>query len=197
MNYASSLLFDKNKIFLHRHIPHVDMESLPCFTPVLVVLHDAGLLSLCTNVCDWNEELILQFYATMHFSGDLDDIHSWVLDWMSADTHLKAPADELLRALPIDPPQINAKLAYHEPELSDEMMQVLIQPLAPGEAPRTTFLVKDLLYVPRTVYKIMAKTLCPIKGHNFDTDEVIGVMKNLLFYIIDGIPFNIQEFFIK
>ena len=77
------------------------------------------------------------------------------------------------------------------------MMQVLMQPLTPGEAPRTTFLVKDLLYVPRTIYKIMTKTLCPIKGRNSDTHEVIDVMKNLPFYIIHGIPFDIQEFFMR
>jgi hypothetical protein len=133
----------------------------------------------------------------VHFSGDLDDIHSWVLDWMSADTHLKAPADELLRAFPIELSPQDAKLAYHEPELPNEMMQVLMKPLAPGEEPRTSFLVKDFLYVPKTVYKILAKTICSIKGHNSDTDEVVGVMKNLLFYIIHGVPFNIQEFFMR
>jgi hypothetical protein len=52
MNFYSSLLFDKDKIFAHEQIPHVDMESLPCFTPVLSVLHDAGLLNFCTNICD-------------------------------------------------------------------------------------------------------------------------------------------------
>jgi hypothetical protein len=77
------------------------------------------------------------------------------------------------------------------------MMQVMMKPLVPGEEPRTTFLVKDLLYVPKTVYKILAKTICPIKGHNSETDEVVGVMKNLLFYIIHGVPFNIQEFFMR
>src|SRR6266511_3417213 len=40
MNYYSSLLFNKDKLFDHEQIPHVDMESLPCFTPVLSVLHD-------------------------------------------------------------------------------------------------------------------------------------------------------------
>ena len=113
---------------------------------------------------------------------------------MSAGTHLKAPANELLRALPVDLSPPNAKLAYHESEIPTKMMQVMMKPLAPGEEQRTTFIVKDLLYVPRTVYKIMAKTLCPIKGHNSDTDEVVGVMKNLLFYIIHGIPFNIRNY---
>ena len=41
-NFYSSLLFNKEKVFDHEHIPHVDMESLPCFMPVLSVLHDAG-----------------------------------------------------------------------------------------------------------------------------------------------------------
>jgi hypothetical protein len=59
MNYYSSLLFGKNKVFDHEQIPHVDMEALPCFHSVLSVLHDAGLLNFCTDICDWNEELIL------------------------------------------------------------------------------------------------------------------------------------------
>ena len=75
-NFYSSLLFNKDKVFDHEHIPHVDMESLPCFTPVLSVLHDTGLLNFCTDIVDWNEGLILQFYATLHITGDADDVNS-------------------------------------------------------------------------------------------------------------------------
>ena len=50
-NFYSSVLFDKDKIFDHAHIPHVDMESLPGFEPVLSVLHDAGLLNFCIDIC--------------------------------------------------------------------------------------------------------------------------------------------------
>ena len=62
------------------------MESLPCFEPVLSVIHDVGLLNFCTDICDWNEELILQFYATLHITGDAEDVNSWVLDWMTENT---------------------------------------------------------------------------------------------------------------
>ena len=55
MNFYSSLLFDKDKIFDHEQIPHVDMESLPCITPILSVLHDAGLLNFWADICNWNE----------------------------------------------------------------------------------------------------------------------------------------------
>ena len=145
------MLFNKDKVFNHAHSPHVDMESLPCFTPVLSVLHDAGLLNFCTNICDWNEELILQFYVTLHITGNAEDVNSWVLDWMTKNTHYKAPATELLRAMPVSPSPEGARLIYSETELSDHFMQVLMKSLKPGQASRTKFLVKELQYVPRTV----------------------------------------------
>ena len=76
-------------------------------------------------------------------------------------------------------------------------MQVVMKPMAKGNAPRTTFLVKDLPYVPKTVFRILAKTLSSIKDHNSDTEEVVGVMKNLLFHIIHGTPINIHDFFLR
>ena len=90
---------------------------------------------------------------------------------MTENTHYKAPASELLHAVPVSPPTEGARLIYAEPELSNHLMQVLMKPLKPGQAPRTTFLVKELLYVPRTVYRILTKTLSPIKGHNSDEEE--------------------------
>src|SRR3954466_15996119 len=122
-NFYSSVLFNKDKVFDHAHIPHVDMESMPCFTPVLSVLHDAGLLNFCTDICDWNEELILQFYATLHITGNAEDVNSWVLDWMTKNTHYKAPATELLRCLSLSPPTKDARCVYDEPELSNHYMQ--------------------------------------------------------------------------
>ena len=62
---------------------------------------------------------------------------------------------------------------------------------------RTKFLVKELLYVPRTVYRILTKTLSPIKGHDSNEEEVVGIMKNLLFNIIHGIPINFHDFFMR
>ena len=72
-----------------------------------------------------------------------------------------------------------------------------MKPLKPGQAPRTKFLVKELLYVPRTVYRILTKTLSPIKGHDSNEEEVVGIMKNLLFNIIHGVPVNFHDFFMR
>jgi hypothetical protein len=86
---------------------------------------------------------------------------------------------------------------YEEPELPNHMMQVLMKPLKAGQASRTTFPVKDLLYVPRIIYRILTKTLSPIKGHNSEEEEVVGIMKNLLFNMIHGIPVNYHDFFMR
>ena len=69
--------------------------------------------------------------------------------------------------------------------------------LKPGQASRTKFLMKELLYVPRTVYRILTKILSPIKGHNSDEEEVVGIMKNFLFNIMHGIPINYHDFFMR
>ena len=55
----------------------------------------------------------------LHITGDAEDVNSWVLDWMSENTHYKAPTTELLRALPLSPPLEGACCVYNEPELTD------------------------------------------------------------------------------
>ncbi|KAI4987155.1 hypothetical protein ZWY2020_019955 [Hordeum vulgare] len=104
LNYYASVLCGINKIFQHRHIPHVELEAIPCLAPVLNVLHEAGLLPMCSDISDWISEIILQFYATLHISGDPEDINTWVFDWMTQNTHYKAPATELLHELPVSIP---------------------------------------------------------------------------------------------
>ena len=116
---------------------------------------------------------------------------------MTENTQYKAPATELLHADPNSPPTKGALKLYEEHELSNDLMQVLMKPVKASQAPRTTFLVKELIYVPRTVYRILTKTLSPIKGHNSDEEEVVGIMKNLLFNIIHGIPINYHNFFMR
>ena len=72
-----------------------------------------------------------------------------------------------------------------------------MKPLKLSQAPRTKFLVKELLFVPRTVYHILTKTLSPIKGHDSNEEEVVGIMNNLLFNIMHGIPINYHDFFMR
>jgi len=51
--------------------------------------------------------------------------------------------------------------------------------------------------VPRTVYRILTRTISPIKGHDSSNKEIVGIMKNLVFNIIHGIPVNYHDFFMR
>jgi len=115
---------------------------------------------------------------------------------MTQNTHYKAPASELLRELPVPIPSEGAVKLYGERELPNGMMEVLMKPLAAGKPSRTTFLVHELKYTPRSVYRILCSVLAPIKGHD-DDEDVVGLMKNILFNIIHGIPMNIHDFFLR
>ena len=51
--------------------------------------------------------------------------------------------------------------------------------------------------MPRTVYRILTKTMSPIKGHDSSDEEIVGIMKNLVFNIVHGIPVNYHDFFMR
>src|SRR3989337_1236656 len=75
-------------------------------------------------------------------------------------------------------------------------MLSMMKPLpADAEYPKE-FFVSDLEYLPRTIYHILRHTLWPIKGHSPDA-KLEGTMKTLVFYIINGVRFNTQDFFIR
>ena len=75
-------------------------------------------------------------------------------------------------------------------------MLSMMKPLPQDAEYPKEFFVDDLEYLPRTIYHIIRKTLWPIKGHS-SSAKLEGAMKTLVFYIINGIRFNTQDFFIR
>src|SRR4051812_33573234 len=63
-------------------------------------------------------------------------------------------------------------------------MNMLMKPQAP-DAP------------PRTLYKILAKSFCPIKGYESTAEEVVGIMKNILYSLCMSRPINVPDFFFQ
>ena len=77
------------------------------------------------------------------------------------------------------------------------MINMLMQPQSADTPPRMKFLVRELQYMPGTLYRILAKTFCPIKGYESDAEEVVGCMKNLIFNLCMSQPINIPDFFFR
>src|SRR4051812_22117302 len=74
---------------------------------------------------------------------------------------------------------------------------MLMKPQAHEAPSRTKFLVSELLYLPSTLYRILAKTFCPIKGYESTAEEVIGIMKNILHILCMSGPINVPEVFFR
>ena len=75
-------------------------------------------------------------------------------------------------------------------------MLSMMKPLPQDAEYPKEFFVKDLEYLPLTVYHILRRTLWPIKGNSSEA-KLEGAMKTLVVYTINGIRFNTQDFFIR
>ena len=81
-----------------------------------------------------------------------------------------------------------------KPEPNMSQMLGMVKPLPQDAEYPKEFFVEDLEYLPRTIYHIVRRTLWPVKGHS-PAAKLEGTMKTLVFYILNGISFNDQDFF--
>src|SRR5215216_1047534 len=85
---------------------------------------------------------------------------------------------------------------FQKPEPNMSEMLSMMKPLPQDAEYPKEFFVNDLEYLPRIVYHILRRTLWPIKGNSSEF-KIEGTMKTLVFYIVNGIRFNTQDFFIR
>ena len=85
------------------------IARLPCLEEALDCFRDVSLLQFVTDKEHWNEELLLQFYATLHIHGYNRDPKTWVLEWMTCDVHNEAKAQDIieLTSLPLQVSSMN------------------------------------------------------------------------------------------
>ena len=76
------------------------IAGLPCLEEALDCFRDVGLLQLITDKEHWSEELLLQFYSTLHIRGYNRDPKTWVLEWMTGDVHHEAKAQDIIELHP-------------------------------------------------------------------------------------------------
>jgi hypothetical protein len=103
-NYYITTLYDQDRIFPHEHLSLAAMEGLLCYNEALECLRTMGLLPFCLYEEHWNEELLMQFYATLHISSYSRDPKTWILHWMTAGTRYSAPVQELIDLTPLPAP---------------------------------------------------------------------------------------------
>ena len=80
------------------------MAGLPCLEEALDCFRDVDLLEFVTDKEHWNEELLLQFYATLHIRGYNRDSNTWILEWMTGDVHHEAKAQDIIELTSLPTP---------------------------------------------------------------------------------------------
>ena len=105
------------------------ITGLPCLEEALDCFKESGLLPFVTNKEHWNEELLLQFYATLHIRGYNRDSKTWVLEWMSGNVHHEAKALVIIELTGLPSPE-----DLYEPgcQLHSEAMESIFQKLEPN-----------------------------------------------------------------
>src|SRR4051812_32409440 len=116
---------------------------------------------------------------------------------MTEHHHYTITVPEAIAILELPQCPSSTACSYGSPILRDDLMNMLMKPQAPEAPVRTQFLVSELLYLPSTLYRILAKSLCPIKGYESSAEEVVGIMKNILYSLCMSAPINVSDFFFR
>ena len=95
------------------------IAGLTCLEEALDCFKDVGLLPFLTDKEHWNEELLLQFYATLHIRGYNRDPKTWILEWMTGDVHHEAKAQDIIEitSLPTPGELYESRCQHHKEEL--------------------------------------------------------------------------------
>ena len=142
------------------------ITGLPCLEEALDCFKEVGLLPFVTDQEHWNEELLLQFYATLHIRGYNRDPKTCVLEWMTSNVHHEAKAFDIIELTGLPTPgdlyepgcQLHSEAMesiFQKPELNMSQMLSMMKPLPQDAAYPKEFLVEDLEYLPRTIYHIL------------------------------------------
>lgn len=142
--YYTVVLFNQNRGFPHSRIVLEAMEKLPCFDELTEAFHSVGLLQFICDEEHLNEEIILQFFATLHISGNNRYSSTWVLDWLTGNTHFLSPATELLHHTWLAYPEENTPSLFKEPKPNTTQMLCLMEPQPADVDLPKHFFVKDL-----------------------------------------------------
>ena len=140
------------------------------------------MLAFVTAKENWNEELLLQFYATLHIRGYNRDPKTWVLEWMTSDVHHEAKAQDIieLTSLPtlgeLYEPGCQChteglQSIFQRPGPNMSQMLSMMKPLAIDAEYPKEFFVKDLEYLPRTIYHILRHTLYMVNQRAFSSRQ--------------------------
>src|SRR4051812_27119004 len=141
-SYYSCILYNQGRIFPHMRLDIEAITDLPCLEEALDCFRESGLLQFVTDKEHWNEELLLQFYATLDIRGYYRDPKTWVLEWMTGNVRHEAKAFDIIELTSLPTPgdlyepscQLHSaalESIFHKPKPNMSQMLSMMKPLPP------------------------------------------------------------------
>ena len=146
-------MYNQDMIFPHKRLCCNAIAVLPCLEDALDSFCEVVLLPFVVDKEHWNEELLLQFYATLHISSYNRDPKTWVLEWMSGDVHHEAKAKDIIELTSLPTPgdlyepgcqryEQELQSIFQKPEPNMSQMLSMMKPLpVDAEYPRNSSLM--------------------------------------------------------
>src|SRR3954466_15612854 len=97
-------MYNQDGIPPHKRLDCDAIDRWPCLEEALDCFREFGLLPFVTDKEHWNEELLLQFYATLHIRDYNRDLKTWILEWMIGDVHHEAKAQDIIELTSLPTP---------------------------------------------------------------------------------------------
>ena len=135
---------------------------------VVEALEAADLTDFVNFRHDWNEEIIMQFYATLYLQGDMDNLSELMMYWMTAERQYRCKYSTFLQLIGHGLDGDSAEDRISDEEVSSNTDLACLYPVNFEDTSGAT---KTMTFGARTLNKIMRVTFAPKSG-NQDQAEV-------------------------
>ena len=194
--YYCRILCFKDRIFEHNILDFfVELEVLPCFHRIIDQLDQLHLKRFLRFNHGWNREIILQFYATLYVSGNLNDCSTWIFEWMTETEKITCSADQFIAMLHFPRFEFDKSQEHrlHFWDVTKEQLHLLMEPTKVGDACPADHSPKNLTYENMILFCMMCNSLTPVNR----SEKIERQVRNTLQAISMGTPFDLEDLFLR
>src|SRR3954468_9563352 len=98
------------------------ISTATCFQNITETIESQNLTRLFALSTPFNSELIKQFYATLYISGDANEPHTWILEWMIQGEILRMSSAEFMEIVNIPRHIGDLEKIHLKPDLTEEQL---------------------------------------------------------------------------
>ena len=152
-------------------------------------MDDLNLHKLFAMKNSYNQELAKQFYATLYISGERNDTSSWKFEFMIQGKDLHMPTSQFLEIVDLPHYEANLSRLHLLQDMTYAEFVTLLDPAVTGDAMASVIMPNHLVFLAKTWFYILAKTILP-QGGISDETPISSVMRHAITRLTHGMSFD-------